>query len=64
MIFSAFSLIYNDFIKIHEYLNKIICIFDHHVDVRLLKINLIPGLVFQHKLLLRYECFCMYTISL
>ena len=45
MVFYVFSPIFKVFIKIHEYANKIICIFDHWLKGLRLSFNLVPSLV-------------------
>ena len=40
MAFLCFSLIFNVFINIYEYANKIICIFDHGIKGLCLSFNL------------------------
>ena len=45
IVFLCFSLIFKVFINIHEYANKIICIFDHGLKGLCLRFNLVPRLV-------------------
>ena len=45
IFFLRFSLISKVFINIHEYANKIICIFDHEIKGLCLRFNLVPSLV-------------------
>ena len=45
MGFNVFSLIFKVFINIHEYANKIICIFDDGIKGLCLSFNLVPSLV-------------------
>ena len=56
--FQDFSLNYNIFINIYEYVNLIICISEHWMKVLCLNIQLVPSLKVLDELMLRYEHFC------
>ena len=45
MFVYVFLLLLSFFINVHEYANKIICIFDHGIKGLCLSFNLVPSLV-------------------